>query len=61
MRQELVLLTNENAQQPESFFASKEEYEEFRRKFSDEVTPKLEHYREARQQSEAEAKQRWTR
>jgi hypothetical protein len=60
MRPDLELITDDSVK-PESFFASKEDYEEFCRTFSDEVTPKLEHYREARQQSEADAKQRWTR
>lgn len=46
---------------PEPVFTKPEDYEEFCRKFVEEVGPDLDKQREARQQSEAEAKQRWTR
>jgi len=38
-----------------------EQYTEFCRKFIEKVGPDLEQQREARQQSEADAKQRWMR
>jgi hypothetical protein len=54
-------LIPEQKTQSQPFFAKPEEYEEFCRKFVEEVRPELERHREARQQSEADAKQRWTR
>jgi hypothetical protein len=44
--------------QSELFFKTDEEYQEFCRKFLDDVRPDLERQREARQQSESEAKLR---
>ena len=46
---------------PERVFTKPEDYDEFFRKFVEEVGPDLEKQRAARQQSEAEAKQRWMR
>jgi len=55
-----IQLTPEQKAKPEPVFTKPEEYDEFCRKFVEEVGPDLEKQREARQQSEAEAKQRWT-
>lgn len=41
------------------FFESPEAYDEFCRRFVDQVKPDLKKQREARQQSEADVKQRW--
>ena len=46
---------------PERVFARQDEYDEFCRKFAEDVGPDLDKQREARQQSEADAKQRWMR
>jgi hypothetical protein len=54
-----IKLIPEDQQKPEQVFTELEKYEEFCRKFAEEVGPDLEKQREARQQSEAEAKQRW--
>jgi hypothetical protein len=54
-------LIPEQETKPERVFTKPEEYDEFCRKFVEEVGPDLEKQRAARQQSEAEAKQRWTR
>ncbi len=40
-------------------FKSESEYQEFRRSYSEEITPELEGHREARQQSEEQSKQHW--
>ncbi len=56
-----IELIPEQDAKPEPVFTKREEYEEFCRKFVEEVGPELEKQREARQQSEAEAKQRWMR
>jgi hypothetical protein len=54
-------LIPEQKTQAQPFFTTPEAYDEFCRTFVEEVRPDLERYREARQQSEADAKQRWTR
>ncbi len=59
MDPELNLTPEQNAK-PTPFFETPEEYDEFCRKFVEEVGPDLEEQRKARQQSEADAKQRWT-
>ena len=56
-----VELIPEQETEAKKFFNTPEEYNEFCRKFVDEVGPGLERQREARQQSEADAKQRWMR
>lgn len=40
-------------------FNSEHEYQEFRRSYSEEITPGLEDLREARRQSEEQSKQHW--
>jgi len=40
-------------------FNSEREYEEFRRSYAEEITPELEELREARRQSEEQAKRHW--
>ena len=40
-------------------FTSEREYQEFRRSYSEEITPALEDLREARRQSEEQSKQHW--
>jgi hypothetical protein len=52
-------LTPEQQAKPEPVFLSIEEYHEFCRIFVEDVGPELEEQRQARQQSEAEAKLRW--
>jgi len=52
-------LIPEQEAKAEPVFPKKEDYEEFRRTFTEAVRPELVKQREARQQSEAEAKQRW--
>jgi hypothetical protein len=42
-------------------FNSESEYQEFRRSYTEEVTPELELLREARRQSEEQSKQHWMR
>jgi len=59
MDPEKIELVPEQVTKPERFFTKQEEYDEFCRKFAEEVKPDLEKQREARQQSEIEAKQRW--
>lgn len=54
-------LIPEQEKESKSFFATADEYDEFCRKFVDEVGPDLEKQREARQQSEADAKLRLIR
>jgi hypothetical protein len=54
-------LIPEQETKPEPVFTKPEEYDEFCRKFVEVVGPELEKQRAARQQSEAEAKQHWTR
>jgi hypothetical protein len=54
-------LIPEQESKPEPVFPNQEAYEEFCRKFTEEVGPELEKQREARHQSEAQAKQRWMR
>jgi hypothetical protein len=56
-----IQLVPEQEAKPEPVFNTAEEYDEFCRKFVEEVGPELEKQREARQQSEADAKQRWMR
>jgi hypothetical protein len=56
-----VELIPEQATESKKFFATDEEYNEFCRKFIDEVGPVLDKQREARQQSEADAKLRLMR
>jgi hypothetical protein len=56
-----IQLIPERETKPEPVFTKPEEYDEFYRKFIEEVGPDLERQREARQQSEADAKQRWMR
>jgi hypothetical protein len=53
-----IELTPEQKAKPEKFFKSDEDYKEFCRKFTEDVGADLEQQREARQQSEAIAKQR---
>ena len=50
-----IELIPEQEKESKRFFATAEEYNEFCRKFVDEVGPDLEKQREARQQSEADA------
>jgi hypothetical protein len=40
-------------------FNSEREYQDFRRSYTEEITPELELLREARRQSEEESKQHW--
>jgi hypothetical protein len=40
-------------------FNSEREYQDFRRTYSEEITPELEGLREARRQSEEQSKQHW--
>jgi hypothetical protein len=56
-----VELIPEQEKESKKFFATPEEYNEFCRKFIEEVGPDLEKQREARQQSEADAKLRLMR
>jgi hypothetical protein len=56
-----IQLIPEQETKPEPVFRNQEEYDEFCRRFAAEVGPELEKQREARQQSEADAKQRWMR
>ena len=42
-------------------FKSEHEYQEFRRSYTEAVTPELERLREARRQSEEQSKQHWMR
>ena len=53
-----VELVPEQEKDSKKFFSTAEEYNEFCRKFVDEVGPELEKQRQARQQSEADAKLR---
>ena len=57
---EIELIPEQEAK-AKPFFKTEEEYTEFCRKFIEKVGPDLEQQREARQQSEADAKQRWMR
>jgi hypothetical protein len=56
-----IQLIPEQETKPEPVFTNQKDYDEFCRKFVEEVGPDLEKQREARQQSEADAKQRWMR
>lgn len=56
-----VELIPEQENESKKFFATAEEYDEFCRKFIDEVGPDLEKQRESPQQSEADAKPRLMR
>jgi len=44
---------------PEPLFNSERDYQEFRRTFTEEITPELENLREARRQSEEQSKKHW--
>lgn len=59
MDPEKIQLVPEQQTKPEKVFTKREEYDEFCRKFVEEVKDDLDKQREARQQSEVEAKQRW--
>jgi hypothetical protein len=61
MDPEKIELIPDQETKPEPVFTKPEEYDEFCRKFVEDVKPELEKQREARQQSEIEAKQRWMR
>lgn len=54
-----VIPGEEELSQP--LFNSEREYQEFRRTYTEEVTPELELLREARRQSEEQSKQHWMR
>jgi hypothetical protein len=54
-------LIPDQATNAQEFFETPEAYAEFCRTFLENVQPDLEKQREARQQSEAEAKLRWMR
>ena len=59
MYQTLELIPGQAAvSQP--LFEQEADYQEFRRSFAEEVAPQLERFREARRQSEEDAKQHWT-
>ena len=61
MNPENIELVPEQGAKPQPVFTKPEEYDEFCRKFVEDVEPDLDKQREARQQSEVEAKQRWMR
>jgi hypothetical protein len=44
---------------PQALFNSERDYQEFRRTFTEEITPELENLREARRQSEEQSKKHW--
>ena len=52
-----VIPGQQDVSQP--MFNSEREYQEFRRSYSEEITPELEDLREARRQSEEQSKQHW--
>ena len=54
-----VIPEQEEKSQP--LFKSEREYQDFRRSYSEEITPELELLREARRQSEEQSKQHWMR
>lgn len=56
-----IELTPEQQSKPVLFFKTAEEYEQFCRQFADNVQEDFDEQREARQRSEAEAKQRFLR
>jgi hypothetical protein len=56
-----IELIPEQKAKPEPVFNKPDDYDEFCRKFVEDVKPDLEKQREARQQSENDAKQRWIR
>lgn len=53
-------LVPEQAKVSKPLFSSEADYQEFRHSYKEEITPQLERFREARRQSEEEAKQHWT-
>ena len=56
---ELLEVIPGQAELSQPLFNSEREYQEFRRSYSEEITPELEDLREARRQSEEQSKQHW--
>lgn len=60
MSKPLELIPNQRKKM-QPFFESEKVYQEFRRSFAEEIKPNLEHFREARHQSEEKARQHWVK
>jgi hypothetical protein len=58
MKDQLELIPGQK-ELPQSLFDSDHAYQEFRRTFSETITPELENLREARRQSEEQSKKHW--
>lgn len=58
MTDQLELIPGQ-AELAQSLFMSESDYQEFRRSYTEEITPKLENLREARRQSEEQSKKHW--
>jgi len=56
---DLLELIPGQAELPQSLFKSERDYQEFRRSYTEEITPELENLREARRQSEEQSKKHW--
>jgi hypothetical protein len=56
---DLLELIPGQAELPQSLFESERDYQEFRRSYTEEITPELENLREARRQSEEQSKKHW--
>lgn len=56
-----IELIPEQGTKSKEFFSTKKEYDEFCRTFVEKIEPDLERQRKVRQESVAEAKQRWIR
>ena len=58
MRERLEVIPGQ-ADLAQPLFESEHQYQEFRRSYSEAITPELEDLREARRQSEEQSKQHW--
>ena len=56
---ELIEVIPGQTEHSQPLFKSEREYQEFRRSYSEAITPELEDLREARRQSEEQSKQHW--
>ncbi len=56
---DLIELIPGQQKPPEPLFNSEQEYQEFRRSYTEEIGPRLEQLREARRQSEEQSKKHW--
>lgn len=60
MNEPLEVIPGER-EKPLPLFNSERDYQEFRRSYSENIAPRLEHLREARRQSEEQSKKHWMR